>query len=302
MTNTLVVLAAGLSSRFGGNKQLASVGPSGEALLDYSVFDALRAGFERVTFVIRRELERDFRDHVNARFGRRLHVTYAHQDPENLPKNRNKPWGTGHAILATRHVVRDPFVVINADDFYGARAYSLLYDHFRGESPTDTSEFAMIGYTLRDTFSPFGGVSRGICECDEQGYLRRLIEVKKIENNGGNVIGFTVTGDRFPLRGDEIVSMNMWGLTPAVFARLDRQFARFLSEHGDDPNAEFLLSSALDEQIAAGETRLKVIAARERWFGMTYRDDRENVMRRLATLVRQGDYPPDLTSWYLEHE
>jgi UTP-glucose-1-phosphate uridylyltransferase len=308
MTQTLVVLAAGLSSRFGSNKQLAPVGPNSEVLLDYAAYDAVRAGFEQVTFVIRRELARDFQSHVHSRFGRQLSVDFVFQDLSDLPTgftlpgNRQKPWGTAHAILATRDVVQNPFVVINADDFYGATAYSLLHKHLGTSHRSVTPEFAMIGYTLSDTFSAFGGVSRGVCDLDEQGFLEKLVEVKQIENTDGNIAGFTVAGDRTPLRGNETVSMNIWGLTPEVFPILERQFSRFLSEHGDDPDAEFLISSALNEQIAAGDARLKVLPTPDRWLGMTFQNDRENVRRQLASLVEQSEYPVCLTSWFLEQE
>ena len=306
MTQTLVVLAAGLSTRYGGNKQLASVGPNGEALLDYAVHDAVRAGFTNVTFVIRRELERDFQNHVKRRFGRRVSVSFAFQDLADipagyaLPDSREKPWGTAHAILAARHIVQDQFVVINADDFYGASAYSLLHEYLEMPQAPEVPEFAMIGYTLRETFSPFGGVSRGICECGNRGFLERLVEVKKIENMNGEITGVTVTGDRYALEGDETVSMNVWGLTPAVFPILKRQFSEFLAEFGNDPDAEFLLSNALNEQIAAGKTRLKVLATRERWFGMTFQDDRPNVARQITGLVERGVYPNHLASWFQE--
>jgi len=307
MTLNLVVLAAGLSSRFGSDKQLASVGPHDEALMDYAVFDAVLAGFDGVTFVIRRELEQRFQNHAERRFGKRLSVSFAYQDLADLPTGfsvptiRKKPWGTAHAILAARDIVRDPFVVINADDFYGASAYALLHEHLTSCHATGTGDFAMIGYPLGDTFSPFGGVSRGICECDARGFLEKLLEIKQIEEKDGKIAGFTVSGEPFSLRGDEIVSMNIWGLTPAVFPILEQQLSEFLLMHGEDPDAEFLISSALNEQIATGRTRLKVIPTRDRWLGMTFERDRENVMRQLATLVQRGDYPINLSSWFLEH-
>jgi choline kinase len=301
MSQTLVVLAAGLSTRYGGNKQLASVGPNGEVLLDYAVYDAVRAGFTNVTFVIRRELENDFQEHIAKRFGGRVPVAYSYQELQDLPdgielpSNRVKPWGTAHAILAVREVVDEPFVVINADDFYGGSAYSSLYE-FREQRETGViPEYAMIGYRLNDTLSEHGGVSRGICECGDAGYLERLVEVKKIESIGTEISGVTVTGERYALHGGETVSMNIWALTPAVFPILEKQFAGFLREHRDDPDAEFLISNALNEQTATGISRLKVIAACERWFGMTFQEDRPNVARQIGKLVELGLYPNDLT-------
>ena len=302
MPQTLVVLAAGLSTRYGGNKQLASVGPNGEVLLDYAVYDAVRAGFTSVTFVIRRELEKDLQEHVADRFGGSARVAYSYQELQDLPHgielppNRVKPWGTAHAILAVRDVVDEPFIVINADDFYGRSAYSSLYE-FRERGRTGAiPEYAMIGYTLNDTLSEHGGVSRGICECSDAGYLERLVEVKKIESIGTEISGVTVTGERYALHGGETVSMNIWALTPAVFPVLEKQFAGFLREHRDDPDAEFLISTALNEQIATGVSRLKVLAACERWFGMTFQEDRPNVAHQIGKFVDQGLYPNDLTT------
>lgn len=308
MSQTLVVLAAGLSSRFGGNKQLASVGPNAEVLLDYAVFDAVRAGFEHVTFVIRRESEQDFQKHVALRFGKRVQITFAYQDLADLPAgvetppNRVKPWGTAHAILAARAVVGDPFVVINADDFYGASAYSSLLKFLEETRTASTPKFAMIGYGLRETFSPFGGVSRGICQCGEQGTLEQLVEVKNIEEEDGEIAGVTIAGNRYELTGNETVSMNIWALTPAIFPILQRQFVEFLSDHRDDYSAEFLISSALNEQIAKGMSSLEVIESHNRWFGMTFQDDRQNVIRQIAELVGQGLYPESLTSWFRENK
>jgi UTP-glucose-1-phosphate uridylyltransferase len=308
MIQTLVVLAAGLSSRFGSNKQLAPVGPNEEVLLDYAVHDAKRAGFDHVTFVIRPELARDFQNHVNERFGRQLSVSFAFQDAADLPtgfavpKNRKKPWGTAHAILAVRDIVLNPFVVINADDFYGAAAYSLLYNHLEDKGTSHTPDYAMIGYTLSDTFSEFGGVSRGICDLTEHGYLQNLVEVKKIESTGDRIGGVTVDGEPVPLNGNETVSMNIWGLTPAVFPILEQQFTQFLTEHAADPDAEFLISSALNEQIAAGDARLKVLPTRDQWIGMTFQKDSMLVKRQLANLVERGEYPKNLTAWFLEQK
>ncbi len=308
MSQTLVVLAAGLSTRYGGNKQLASVGPSGEVLLDYAVYDAAQAGFERVTFVIRRELEQLFEEHAAQRFGKKVQVTFAYQDLHDLPAGfelpakRVKPWGTAHAILAAREMVVEPFVVINADDFYGSFSYASLHGFREQHTEADTPEFAMIGYTLHDTLSEFGGVSRGICVCDDRGFLERLVEVKKIGLKNGAIAGVTTSGDRYALGGSEIVSMNIWALTPTIFPLLKEQFEEFLGKHANEPDAEFLISSALNEQIRAGISTLKVIAARDRWFGMTFQADRPNVMSEIGALVKRGAYPNDLRTWFLDKE
>jgi UTP-glucose-1-phosphate uridylyltransferase len=299
-----VVLAAGLSTRYGGNKQLASVGPSDEVLLDYAVYDATQAGFESVTFVIRHELAQHFEEHVARRFGRKLQIRFAYQELRDLPRGvslpegRVKPWGTAHAILAIRDIVDEPFVVINADDFYGRSAYASLHRFLEQGTATDTPEFAMIGYTLRETLSEFGGVSRGICECNSGGFLEHLVEVKEIAISEGSIAGVTTSGDRYTLDGDETVSMNIWALTPAVFPVLMRQFAKFLEARGTSPDAEFLISSALNQQIESGVSRLRVLGTSDRWFGMTFQADRPSVAQEIASLVSRGVYPDNLTTWF----
>jgi UTP-glucose-1-phosphate uridylyltransferase len=308
MSQTLVVLAAGLSTRYGGNKQLASVGPNNEVLLDYAVYDAAQAGFECVTFVIRRDLKQVFEKHTTQKFGKKLQIAFAYQDLHDLPAEfelpatRRKPWGTAHAILASRYKIDGPFVVINADDFYGGSSYESLFKFRAKNVKSDIPEFAMIGYSLSDTLSDFGGVSRGICNCTESGFLERIVEVKQIRFADEELAGVTTSGDRYALKGNETVSMNIWALTPAVFPVLARQFEEFLREQGDDPEAEFLISSALNEQISAGIAKLRVIAARDRWFGMTFQADRPRVMSEIAALVEYGAYPKDLRTWFEANE
>lgn len=304
MKQTLVILAAGLSTRYGGNKQLAPVGPNGEVLLDYAVFDAVRAGFTDVTFVIRRDMEHEFRNHVAERVEQRVELDFAYQELDNLPAGRSvppgrsKPWGTAHAILAARASVDTPFVVINADDFYGASAYGLLFEFLSQPQSGRIPVFAMIGYTLAQNLSEFGGVSRGICECNENGFVEEIVEVKRIERSAGKISGVTIEGEPYPLSGRETTSMNIWGLTPAVFPLLEDQFDRFLAENAHDPDAEFLISTALNEQIANGTSRLRVLPAEEHGFGMTFEADTPNVSRQVRKLISAGDYPEDLTVWF----
>ncbi len=299
-----MILAAGLSTRYGGNKQLAPVGPNGEVLLDYAVFDAVRAEFTDVTFVIRRDMEHDFRTHAAQRFGQRVEVDFVYQELDDLPAgrsvppSRSKPWGTAHAILAARGIVENPFVVINADDFYGASAYDLLFEFLSQPQAGAIPVFAMIGYTLSHNLSEFGGVSRGICECNEHGFVEKIVEVKKIERGAGTIAGVTVEGEPYPLSGSETTSMNIWGLTPAVFPLLEDQFDRFLAENAGAPDAEFLISTALNEQVAEGTSRLRVLPAEEQGFGMTFEADTPSVTRRIRNLIRAGDYPEDLTAWF----
>jgi hypothetical protein len=302
MQLTLVVLAAGIGSRYGGLKQLEPVGPSGETLLDYGVYDAVRAGFDRVVLVIRPELEAAFRERLTMRFAGSPAFEFAHQELSDLPvgfsvpEGRRKPWGTGHAVLAARSVAADPFVVMNADDFYGASAFASLADHLRGGAGRGAAEFAAAGYTLRDTLSPHGGVSRAVCELDGDGYLVRVIELRNIAETAGVLSGVSVEGESRDLTGDETVSMNLWAATPAAFPLLEREFARFLGGQGGDPDAEFYLSNSVGDLIASGELRVRVIPTPGPWLGVTHREDKPYVEARLRELVAAGHYPEDLAA------
>jgi len=286
----LVILAAGVGSRFGGLKQLAPVGPHGEALLDYGVYDAVRAGFRSVVLVVRQEVEALFRRHVADVLGSGVAVSYAHQALDPAPPGRTKPWGTGHAVLAAAWGIRGPFAVMNADDFYGAGAFRLLFDHLAG-----AADHALVGYTLRETTSAHGGVSRAIMKVDAQGYLSRLTEVADIAGRGSTYTGRTIPGETVTLDGSELVSMNLWGFTPALLPTLERQFAAFREARGTDPRAEFLLSEAVGAQVRAGDARVRVLpAAGSQWFGMTYAADDGRVRDQVTRLVDGGQYPPDL--------
>ena len=287
----LVILAAGVGSRFGGLKQLAPVGPHGEALLDYGVYDAVRAGFRNVILVIRREVEELFRRHVADVIGPGVAVSYAHQalEPPPAAPGRTKPWGTGHAVLAAAWGIRGPFAVMNADDYYGAGAFRLLFDHL-----AVAGDHALVGYTLRETTSTYGGVSRAIAELEAQGYLARLTEVADIAGRGSVYTGRTIPGKTVTLDGSELVSMNLWGFTNDVLGVLEEQFAAFLAAPDRAPDTEFLLSTALDEQVRAGRARLRVLPAPDRWLGMTFAADVPAVRDEIASLVRAGVYPSDL--------
>jgi UTP-glucose-1-phosphate uridylyltransferase len=302
MELTLVVLAAGLSTRYGGPKQLEPVGPSGETLLDYGIYDALRAGFSRVVVVTRRELEPALREHVENVFGHAIDVVYARQElgalPEgfSVPPGRRKPWGTGHAVLTAEPDIAGPFVVMNADDFYGAAAYAKLAEHLRRAAGSADPDFAAAGYTLRDTLSRFGGVSRAVCELDDAGRLRRVIEVKDIVEREGSLSGFTLAGERMELTGGETISMNLWAATPVAFPLLRERFVEFLARHGRDPDAEFLLSTAVNELIEAGRVRVTVIPTPGPWLGVTYREDRDRVRVAIGRLIARGAYPGRLAA------
>jgi NDP-sugar pyrophosphorylase family protein len=286
---SLLVLAAGLGSRYGGLKQIDPVGPSGETLLDYAVFDALRAGFRRVVFVIRRDFEEAFRDRVVSRYAGRTAVELAFQSLDDLPPDlappvgRTRPWGTAQAVWCARHLLAGNFAVINADDFYGAEAFRQLAGFLA--VPASRASFALVGYRLAGTLSENGGVSRGLCRC-EAGRLRSIAETHGITPED---VG---PGRRFT--GEEIVSMNCWGFTPRLFPLLGAQWREFLAERGGELDAECYLPAAVSAMLARGSAEVAVRTTEGRWFGITHRDDRPRVAAAIAELVRAGEYPEKL--------
>jgi hypothetical protein len=285
MDLTLVVLAAGMGSRYGGLKQLDPVGPDGEIILDYSVRNALLAGFSKVVFVIRREMLEQFRDSVGIRYEGTIPVEYAFQELEPLPGGRvspvgrTKPWGTGHAVLAARHVVRGSFAVINADDYYGPSGFVKLALFLQAAEP---GQYSMVGYRLEKTLSDHGSVSRGICRSDSSGYLVDITERTAIVKQGGKIVAEATPP--VSLSGDEPTSMNFWGFAPDLFSRLERLFEEFLEERGEDPKAEFYLPGAVSELIALGEVSVKLLQSDDSWYGLTYPEDRPLVVQALAGL------------------
>jgi hypothetical protein len=298
---TLLILAAGMGSRYGGLKQIDPVGPHGEAILDYSVHDALRAGFGKVVFVIRRQIEQAFRETVGTRFENQVQVDYVFQELDQLPPGftlpagRVKPWGTTHALLSASDVIREPFAVINADDFYGAEGYQLLADYLRGS----TEDYAMAGFLLRNTLSDFGSVARGVCKVDSGGFLEEIVELTHIERNGASghdrsARNTDATGLVTSLTGNEVVSMNMWGFMPAVFGQLRQQFERFLAQHGTEVSSEIYLPNSVHALIHSGQARVKVLPTQGGWLGVTYREDRPHVVEGIARLIREGLYPERL--------
>lgn len=299
---TLVVLAAGMGARFGGLKQVAPIGPAGETLLDYSIFDARRSGFDRVVFVIRREIEAEFRAAVGDRYANRLEVRYAHQRLDDLPaghtppSGRTKPWGTGHAVLAARAAVgANPFAVINADDFYGAGAYRALIQFFTAAgSPVEPPRCALVAFRLGQTLSEHGAVSRGVCRLDAGGRLLAIDEMTGIEWHANGARGRQGDGTWRHLAADTPVSVNCWGLPAALFAPLEAKFARFLAQHGRDPSAEFFLPTAVSELAHEKVVRIELLHSADPWLGITYREDVPAVRTRLAALIQSGAYPPSL--------
>jgi UTP-glucose-1-phosphate uridylyltransferase len=293
---TLLVLAAGMGSRYGGLKQIQPVGAHGETIMDYSIYDAMRAGFDRVVFVIRRDLEEPFKKIIGARFEKKIAVDYVFQELNALPPgfalpaNRSKPWGTGHAILMAADAIHSPFAAINADDFYGGHSFRALAEHLRSGSP----DFAMVGFILRNTLSEFGSVARGVCKTSPAGFLETVTELTKIERAGTGAKAIGPDGNVLHLTGDETVSMNMWGFTPELFDCLRNLFIKFLNKHGAEEKSEFYIPSAVNEALRVKCARVKVLHSPDSWFGVTYREDHPLVVENIQKLVAQGVYPDKL--------
>lgn len=296
---TLLVLAAGMGSRYGGLKQLDPMGPSGETLLDYSVFDAVRAGFDRVVFIIRRDIEAEFREKIGSRYEGRIAIDYVFQQLDTLPEGfsvpegRTKPLGTAHAIWCAREALNGPFAAINADDFYGAKSYEIL-GKFLKDSPATEPRFAMAGYRLASTLSEHGSVARGVCEVDAAGRLLHIVECTAIEQTPDDILQKEADGSVRTFTGEESVSMNFWGLTPAVFPLIEKQLTVFLKEKSGDPKSEFYIPMAIGEMVTKGEATLDVLPTDATWFGVTYREDKPVVMESLAKLHAAGTYPTPL--------
>lgn len=297
----LIIMAAGMGSRFGGLKQVTPVGPSGELIIDYSIYDAIAAGFGKVVFVIKKEIEDTFREHIGDRIARQIPVEYVYQELDKLPAGytvpagRKKPWGTGHAVLCCRDIVREPFMVINADDYYGRECFRLLAS-FLSEPQQGKMRIAMAGYVLENTLTENGYVSRGICSVDDSGFLTGLVERTHIELRDG-VPMFTEDGGQTweALPAGCAVSMNCWAFPAGALDRFEDKFRRFL----DDPatnleKAEFYLPFAVDAMVAAGEAEVRVLHTGDKWYGMTYAEDHQKVIDAIAQLVREGIYPARL--------
>ena len=296
---TLVVMAAGIGSRYGGLKQIDPVGPGGEAVMDYSVYDALRAGFDRVVFIIRKDFEDAFRDRIGRRVERLADTAYVFQSLDQVPagfrvpSERTKPWGTAQALLACREAVRTPFMAVNADDFYGRTAFETMAGHLPGMSAAaGVPEYAMIGYRLANTLSEHGHVARGVCTSTDDGYLvgiRELFKVRKFPE----AVKHTENGvDWLPLDGDSWTSMNCWGFVPGLFAELEARFPRFLESRApSDPKAEFLIPEVVGELVREGRARVKILPTQERWFGVTYPEDRPAFQAAVLELIDKGFYP-----------
>ncbi|MGB1936865.1 MAG: nucleotidyltransferase family protein [Akkermansiaceae bacterium] len=300
---TLLILAAGMGSRYGGLKQMDPMGPHGETVLDYSVYDAIRAGFKRVVFIIREDFAPAFRKGVGARFEGKIEVDYVFQKLEDLPtgfsvpEGREKPWGTAHAIRAARHSVKGPFAVINADDFYGADAYRRIVKHFQeSESSGDSkSHYCMIGYHIDKTLSEHGDVNRGICS-ESNGLLSEVEEITEIKRDqDGKIYGNRLNGDRTEIDEHALASMNFWGFNDEFFAQIERHFTQFLTDFGSEMRSECYIPTVVDELIHQNKADCRILETTSSWFGVTYPDDKPHVVRAIQQLVDQGDYPSPLS-------
>jgi len=295
MKPTLLILAAGMGSRFGGLKQVEPVGPNGEAIIDYSIYDAIRAGFGKVVFIIRESFADAFKENFDKKLKGKIEVEYVFQElnmlPEGftLPEGREKPWGTAHAILVARDVINEPFCALNADDFYGFNAYKAMAK-FLTES-TDPKEYAMVGYNLNNTLSEFGSVSRGICEEDANKNLVKIVETLKIVKRENEIISIENDGSETSLTGNEIASMNNWGFKPSVFGQLEKRFTHFLKTEINKPKSEMYIPSVVFDLIDDKEATVKVLEANSPWFGVTYKEDKPFVIEKINALIAKGEYP-----------
>ena len=295
---TLVVMAAGIGSRFGGGiKQLEPVGPSGEIIMDYSVYDAMQAGFDKVVFIIRKDLEKDFREIIGNRMEKIVETAYAFQELDDLPagfqrpEGRTKPWGTGQAILCCKDLVQEPFAVINADDYYGKEAFVKVHDYLAGEHPAcGKMDFCMAGFQLGNTLSENGGVTRGICSVNEDGHLTKVTETKNIVKTPEGAAVKGEDGRLTSVAADCPVSMNMWGFTPEIFEVLENGFAEVLKNLSDPMKGEYLIPTIVDGLIQKQKANVTVLESRDKWFGVTYKEDKPAVVRSFRELIDAGVY------------
>ena len=284
---TLLIMAAGMGSRYGGLKQLDPVGPNNETIIDYSIYDAIQAGFNKAVFIIREEFKSEFENSITNKYRDKINVKFALQKLDDLhgdfsyPAGREKPWGTGQAILAAEKMIDEPFAVINGDDFYGKESFQVVADYYK-----QSSNFSMVAFKLLNTLSDHGGVSRGVCEVKDN-HLSNIIETHDIIREGNEI----KSSGKFSLAGDEFVSMNMWGFTPKLFEYLNEGFSKFLSKHSNELKSEYLIPSVVNDLIKKEEEQVQVLKSNASWFGVTYKEDKPFVMSQILKLIENGSYP-----------
>jgi dTDP-glucose pyrophosphorylase len=299
MEKAIAILAAGIGNRYGGFKQMDPVGPSGEFIIDYSVYDALRAGFNKVVFIIRHDIEQEFKATIGERVADNIETFYSFQEVDDLPEGiefnpeRTKPWGTVQAVLTCAKPINCPFAVINADDFYGRESYKKL-SAFLDTVLSDKNDYSMVGFKLNNTLSKHGGVTRGICKSRENGILDNIVETSGINCSGNKICSKDSAGNRKELNKDTLVSMNMWGFTPSIFGLLEEEFEVFLQSSAKDLKRELVIPTAVNSLIAKGKASVKVLSTSSNWFGITYPGDRNEVIARIRQLIKHGEYPDNL--------
>ncbi len=297
MSPTLLILAAGIGSRYGGVKQIDKIGPSGESIIDYSVFDAITAGFSKVVFVLNPKIEKDFKAIYEPRLSGKIETAYVLQELNNIPEGvtfnheRVKPWGTGHAILVAKDVIDTPFAVINADDFYGREAFEVL-GNYLSQLNNDETRYAMVGYQLKNTLSENGSVSRGICST-KNGFLTDVVEHTKLFKTAGQIV-FEDHGREIPIDENSLVSMNFWGFTPKYFQQSETWFVDFIRDNAQQLKAEFYIPYVVNKLITQGDAEVRVLESHDQWFGVTYQEDKPITIAKVKKLVEAGAYPEDL--------
>jgi len=300
MNTTLLILAAGMGSRYGGMKQVDPFGPSGETITDYSIYDAFRAGFGRFVFVISPKMEEDFKTNYVEKFPSHIKVDYVIQSVENipeglsLPEDREKPWGTAHAVLMAKEAISEPFAVINADDYYGRMSYQIMNDFLVRTSEEIPGQYCMVGFELQKTVSEHGSVARGVCKVNDLGFLKGMVERTKIFLNDGKIVYEDEDGSLHGLDPMDTVSMNLFGFTPDFFNHIEDTFRVFIREHIDNPKAELYIPLVVDNLINSGKARMSVLQTPESWFGVTYQEDKPKVQAAIRKLVDDGVYPESL--------
>jgi dTDP-glucose pyrophosphorylase len=298
MRPTLLVLAAGMGSRYGGNKQLDQVGPSGETIIDYSIYDAIRAGFGKIVFVIRHDIEDQVKERFVERLKGKIKVDYVFQEITNLPEGakvspaRQKPWGTSQAILVTEKKIKEPFGVINADDYYGVESFRILHDFLVNDK--DQNCYSIVGYKLGNTLSDHGHVNRGVCNVGDDGFLKNIFETRQIEKTSNGAIAPGFDGKTLQFSGNEVVSMNLWGFKPSCYDYLRMEFSNFIKNQGMDLKSELDIPTSVDKFVKNGQIKIKILMSDEKWFGVTYREDKPFVVESINTMISKGIYPAKL--------
>ena len=291
-----------MGSRYGGLKQMDQVGPSGEAIIDYSIYDAIRAGFEKVTFIIRKNIEKEFREVFESKLKGAIETEFIFQELEMVPEGisfsseRVKPWGTAHAVWVAKDYIREPFVVINADDFYGAGSYQTIADYLMQDDIVNSSNYGMVGYQVQHTLSDFGSVTRGVCEASDDDFMKAVVERTEIVREGQQIYYIDMEEGKVSLSGDELVSMNFWGFTPSIFDHFEKAFTEFINENARKLKKELFIPKVVNDLVARDVASVKILPSRDQWFGVTYREDKPVAVEHIRKLVEQGVYPDNLWS------